>query len=119
MAVHVANHRLQGAVDHFGVRVQQQKIATFGAGQTLVVGGREAQVPLVGDQANVGKLVTNHARAAIVTCIVHDEDFRLESGGRGGIGDGSQTPAEQVADVPTYDDNSQIDHTSPAAPGAS
>ena len=60
MSPGVGQRLVQGVADDHRVGVQQQHVAALGDLEALVVGGCEAAVGVVVDEAHLGELVGDH-----------------------------------------------------------
>jgi hypothetical protein len=64
-----------GVVEHRGVAVHEQEPSTRGNAHCLVVCASEADVLDIAHQPDGGKALRHHLGAAVVRCVVNDDDL--------------------------------------------
>ena len=78
--VHVVTHLLEGVLLHHSVGVQQEHMFGFGGAYGLVVGTREADVILVGNDFYPGKAFADHGHRSVHRLVVHHPYFCIHTG---------------------------------------
>src|SRR4051812_23789182 len=80
----------------------------MGFRQALVIARGVIQIPVVGDEPDLGKLRGDHVSAAVPGGVVHYQDLpgKINLGERGAQGD--EAGPEQVARVPVDDQDREI-----------
>jgi len=117
--VEALDQTTHGPRPHQRVGVEEEVVARMAGGggaHPLVVGRAKAGVGLVGDDVHLWEEVGQQSHRAVGRGVVHHPDFAAQPRGAQIGGHRAQAVRQIVADVPTDDNDGNVDHLSPVLP---